>query len=174
MEVLLPPVQLIIFGGGYDVAPVVKAASALGWEVTVTDDCVAHVGPKRFPEASCVVHIPRDNVTQGIHYSDRCAALLMSHNYRYDLAILRQLVSTPLSYIGILGPRKRGEKLMAELSPNEREALQERSYYPVGLDIGAETPEEIALSALAEIMAVFNHRQGAMLRHRQTPIHERG
>ena len=178
VEILQPPIRLVIFGGGYDVAPVVALAKAIGWEVIVTDDCVAHVSPKRFPTANSVCALPREAAVERLNLNEWSAAVLMSHNYKYDLAILRQLLRSPVRYIGILGPRKRGDKMLAELAPEldmltaaERQLLEEKLHSPIGLDIGAETPEEIAVSIVAEVMAAFRSRSGQRLKHRNQPIH---
>ncbi len=176
VEVLQPPIRLLIFGGGYDAVPLVALAKSLGWHVTVTDDCIAHLSPKRFPGADEVRMIPRHDAAAHIVVRPRTAALLMSHSYNYDLAILTQLLKTDLPYIGILGPRKRGEKMFVELAKTGvalSEAQQARIHSPVGLDLGAELPEEIALSIVSEIMAKFNHRAGTFLKDRPVPIHER-
>ncbi|MCU0451552.1 MAG: XdhC family protein [Bernardetiaceae bacterium] len=182
VEVLLPPPQLFIFGGGPDVVPLVAQAKGLGWQVTVTDDCLAHLSPKRFAEADELVAVPRQEAASlvrarlQIGAGGRTAALLMSHSYNYDLAVLRQLLPTPLHYLGVMGPRNRGEKMLAELARQGEtytEAQLARLHYPVGLDLGAETPEEIALAIVAELLASFNDRDGAFLKHRASPIHER-
>ncbi len=100
----------------------------------------------------------------------------MTHNYMQDLEILQHLFSTPVQYLGLLGPRKRTQRLLDDLrkegiEPGE-EQLQ-RLFSPVGLDIGAETAEEIALSILGEIQAVLSARQGGQLRQHKGPIHDR-
>jgi xanthine dehydrogenase accessory factor len=104
------------------------------------------------------------------------AAVLMSHNYRYDLAVLKQLFTTDIRYIGMLGPRKRGEKMLQELAGlglNLSKKQLSRLHNPVGLDIGAETPEEIGLSIIAEVQARFTRRPGGSLKQKSGPIHER-
>jgi xanthine dehydrogenase accessory factor len=182
VEVLLPPPQLFIFGGGPDVVPLVAQAKGLGWQVTVTDDCLAHLSPKRFAQADELVAVPRQEAASLVRArlqagpGGRTAALLMSHSYNYDLAVLRQLLPTPLHYLGVMGPRNRGDKMLAELAQQGEtytEAQLARLHYPVGLDLGAETPEEIALALVAELLASFNGRDGAFLKHRTSPIHER-
>ena len=100
----------------------------------------------------------------------------MTHNYNYDLAVLQQLINTNCKYIGVLGPKKKLYKMIDEL--NEKgivinDDVMQNIYAPVGLDIGAETSEEIALSIIAEIKAVFSRRQGTSLKERTTEIHER-
>ncbi|MFP4095405.1 MAG: XdhC family protein [Cyclobacteriaceae bacterium] len=176
IEVLHPSIELLIFGGGYDAAPVVKLGSALGWQVTVTDDCIAHTGSKRFPGACQVLHAPREGVVQQLEVTPYTYAVLMSHNYEYDMAVLPQLLKTSIRYIGILGPRKRYHKMLNELAMKGQavsETDQARVYSPVGLDLGAETPEEIALSIIAEVQATHRKRTGMPLKDKKGHIHER-
>jgi xanthine/CO dehydrogenase XdhC/CoxF family maturation factor len=176
IEVLHPSINLILFGGGFDAVPIIKIAKELGWHVTVSDDCVAHLSPKRFPEADAVVHADRHAVTTFFSFTRRTAAVLMSHNYKYDLAVLTNLLPTDVSYIGILGPKKRFDKMIDELTIEGRNIPADQIasiYSPVGLDIGAETPEEIALSIVAEIKAHFSGKAGSFLKNKKGPIHER-
>jgi xanthine/CO dehydrogenase XdhC/CoxF family maturation factor len=92
----------------------------------------------------------------------------MTHNFERDTEILRQLLDSPIPYIGLLGPRSRGDELLAEIgAPRDP-----RLHSPIGLDLGAETPEEIALSIVAELQAVFERRSARSLRELATPIHE--
>jgi len=104
------------------------------------------------------------------------AIVLMSHDYKTDKINLPKALKTDALYIGMLGPRERSEKIFNELTDEGtpiNEADMERIYAPAGLDIGALSPEEIALSIIAEIKAVFSKREGGFLRLRQTAIHER-
>ena len=174
LEAMNPAIHLIVFGGGYDAVPVARLAKEIGWQVTVTDDCVAHLAPKRFPEADAVVPINRHEVADTLPVDAYTAALLLSHNYQYDVAVLASLLSTDIRYIGILGPGKRSHKMYEELSGRGIWTARDdtRIYAPVGLNIGAETPDEIALSILAEIQAVFNNRSGGFLRDLDQPIHD--
>jgi xanthine dehydrogenase accessory factor len=100
----------------------------------------------------------------------------MSHNYEYDRDVLRKLLQSPSPYIGILGPRKRFDKMLAEY---KREGIElsvedfDRIHSPIGLDIGAETPDEIALSIVSEIQGKFANRSGGFLKYRKAPIHQR-
>lgn len=176
IERIDPGIELVIFGAGYDVIPVAKLARDLGWQVTVTDDCVAHLAPKRFPVATCVLFADRQAVLDKITITDRTAAVLMSHNFNYDRAVLESLLATDVPYIGMLGPRKRFDKMQDEFAKDGlhfSETTLERVHAPIGLDLGAETPDEIALSILAEIKAFFTKRSGAFLREKSGPIHER-
>ncbi|WPP48607.1 XdhC family protein [Catalinimonas niigatensis] len=176
IEILHPSIELIIFGGGYDAAPVVKLGDALGWQVTVTDDCIAHTGSKRFPGACQVLHAPRENVVDTLSITPYTYTVLMSHNYAYDIAVLPHLLASDVQYIGILGPKKRYLKMLDELSQKGMPVSEEdkqRIHSPVGLDIGAETPDEIALSIISEIQAVHQGRKGGVLKEKQGFIHER-
>jgi xanthine/CO dehydrogenase XdhC/CoxF family maturation factor len=176
LEVMHPGIHLIVFGGGYDAIPVVKLAKEMGLGVTVTDDCIAHLAPVRFPHADTIKQVSRFEVTQHLSFSRHTAALLITHNYAYDLAVLDQLLSTQVPYIGILGPRKRTDKILQEYALAGKsfsiEQL-EKIYSPVGLDIGAETPEEIALSIISELVAFFNKKPAGNLKNKQGFIHER-
>lgn len=173
LEVLQPATHLLVFGGGYDAVPLVNFAKQTGFQVTLTDDCAAHVIPKRFPAADCLLYVPRQNIAQQLIINKYTAAVLISHNYDYDLSVLKQLLPTPIAYIGMIGTKKRSEKMKTELHNDDLKALFEAKVHsPAGLDIGAETPEEIALSVLAEIKAHFNHRNGTFLKLRQTLIHD--
>ncbi len=176
IERIDPGIELVIFGAGYDVVPVAKLARDLGWHVTVTDDCVAHLAPKRFPVATCVLYADRTAVLDKLTITDRTAAVLMSHNFNYDRAVLQALLATPIPYIGMLGPRKRFDKMQAEFEKESlafSEAALSRVHAPIGLDLGAETPDEIALSIIAEVRAFFAKRSGGFLKDIPGPIHER-
>ncbi|CAN5451424.1 XdhC family protein [soil metagenome] len=176
IEFLPPRFHMILFGGGYDAIPVAKLAKEIGWKITVTDDCVVHIAPSRFPAADQVLFSNRDEVVQNLSINDFTAAVLISHNYKYDLAILKSLLKTEIQYIGILGPYKRFVKMQGELE-KEGNKLEERDlkriFSPIGLDIGAETPDEIAFSIISEIQAFFNKRPGSMLKFKEGPIHKR-
>ncbi|MBD2702694.1 XdhC family protein [Spirosoma sp. BT702] len=176
IERIDPGIELIIFGAGYDVIPVAKLARELGWQVTVTDDCIAHLSPKRFPVATCVLYSDRDVVIDKLTITNRTAAVLMSHNFNYDRAVLQALLATETPYIGMLGPGKRFEKMQAEFEKDGltfSEVQLARVHAPIGLDLGAETPDEIALSIVAEIKAFFAKGRGGFLKHKPGPIHER-
>lgn len=176
IERIDPGIELVIFGAGYDVVPVAKLARELGWQVTVTDDCIAHLSPKRFPVATCVLYADRQAVLDQITITNRTAAVLMSHNFNYDRAVLQSLLATDIPYIGMLGPRKRFDKMQDEFRKDGLQFTEEslnRVHAPIGLDIGAETPDEIALSMMAEIKAFFTKGSGGFLKDKSGPIHER-
>jgi xanthine/CO dehydrogenase XdhC/CoxF family maturation factor len=176
IERIDPGIELVIFGAGYDVVPVAKLARDLGWQVTVTDDCIAHLSPKRFPVATCVLYADRQAVLDQLTITNRTAAVLMSHNFNYDKAVLQALLTSDVPYIGMLGPRKRFDKMQVEFEKDGlffSEPSLNRVHAPIGLDLGAETPDEIALSIMAEIKAFFTKGTGGFLKEKTGPIHER-
>ncbi|MBX2841476.1 MAG: XdhC family protein [Flammeovirgaceae bacterium] len=176
IEALIPSIQLVIFGGGYDAAPLAQFGSSVGWNVVVTDNCIAHLAPKRFPTAKDIVASEPSGLLQKIKFNSLTAVVLMSHDYNKDSAVLKAILPAEVPYIGILGPKKRGDKMLERMNEEGIELndkLLETIHNPVGLDIGAETPEEIAISIIAEIQAKFANRKGGMLKNREGFIHER-
>ena len=177
IEFAAPPQPLVIFGGGQDVIPLVRLAKTLGWHVTVVESRPAFALLERFPGADRVINAPASD-TLPLVLAPRAAVLLMNHRYGEDLALLRGLLSRPAPprYVGVLGPRTRAEKMLAEISPSPDAPpfiWPAFLHAPVGLDIGSDAPETIALSILAEIQAVLSNRDGGKLRHRSGPINER-
>ncbi len=175
IEFVPPPVSLIVIGGGNDAIPVVNIASELGWDVTVVDGRATHARSARF-EAACQVMVSKpESVLERISIDPHTVFVLMTHNYQYDLAMLRAMLPLDLTYLGLLGPRKKLNRMLSELRDQGMEIddeMLDKVYGPVGLDIGAETPEEIALSVIAEIKAILSNRQGSSLRDKTGPIHE--
>jgi xanthine/CO dehydrogenase XdhC/CoxF family maturation factor len=166
----------MIFGGGFDARPVSQLAKSLGWEVTVTDECVAHIAPVFFPTADKLSLCHRDFVDRAFNITPFTACVLMSHNYEYDRDVLKKLLSSPAPYIGILGPRKRFDKMVDEFARQGTYLSSDdlhRIHSPIGLDIGAEAPDEIALSIISEIQGKFANRSGGFLKYRKAPIHQR-
>ncbi len=177
IEVIQPPLPLIIFGAGHDAIPVARFAKELGWNVTVVDTRQALATQNRFADADAIVLSHPENISNYITVSDRTVAVVMTHNYLHDLELLKILLPSPVCYLGILGPKSRTERLLEELrqigTHLSREQLH-RLYAPIGLDIGADTPEAIALSIIAGIQAVVTGRLGNQLRERKGSIHEQG
>lgn len=174
VEAVTPPLPLVICGAGHDAGPLVRMAHQLGWRVTVVDSRPAFAVRDRFPEADEVVLARDDEVVRVVPVDSHTCVVVMTHNFLHDVALLRGLLSTPARYIGLLGPRARTERLLAELETSGvrvDDAQRARLYAPVGIDIGAESPEEIALSILAEIQAVRAGRPVPSLRDRPGPIH---
>lgn len=176
IELIQPSVSLIVFGGGFDARPVSQLAKSLGWEVVVTDECVAHIAPAFFPDADKLSLCQREYIERDFTITPYTACVLMSHNYEYDRDVLRKLIKTETPYIGILGPRKRFEKMQEEFNKAGAHLTSEdyhRIHSPIGIDIGAETPDEIAVSIIAEIQGKFAGRSGGYLKYRTGPIHQR-
>ncbi|RZM29959.1 MAG: XdhC/CoxI family protein [Pedobacter sp.] len=175
IEVVQPPIALIICGAGNDAIPLVAIANILGWEVTIMDGRQTHATVLRFPNAQSVLVSRSERVLDHIKFDNRTAWVLMTHNYNYDLDVLRQLAQTSCSYIGILGPKKKLHRMFDDLTAKGLtipEQLKSKIYSPVGLDIGAETAEEIALSIAAEIKAVIYGKTALALRDKQASIHD--
>jgi len=172
-DFVIPPVSLIIAGAGNDVIPVVKMADILGWQAIVLDGRPSHATCHRFPEATRVVVADALHALAGLPLDDRTAVLLMTHNYQYDLALLEQLIDSDVPYIGILGPKSKTKRLMDDL-PEEKQlpSWLRKVYGPAGLDLGAETSDEIALSIVSEVKAVLAGKNGSPLRLKNAPIHQ--
>ncbi len=176
VELIQPTVSLIIFGGGFDARPVSQLAKSLGWEVMVTDECVAHIAPIFFPDADKLSLCHREFIERDFNITPYTACVLMSHNYEYDRDVLKKLIKTESPYIGILGPRKRFGKMVKEFLEQAIDLAKEdfhRIHSPIGLDIGAETPDEIAVSIIAEIQSKFSNRSGGFLKYQSGSIHQR-
>jgi xanthine dehydrogenase accessory factor len=173
VELLKPPVQLLVFGAGNDAIPVAQLAGILGWETTIIDGRSNYATATRFPSVNRLVVARPDTALESLELDDWTVAVLMTHNYNYDLAILKQLLNIEIKYIGALGPRKKLERMLDELREEHLEIAPEKLntvFGPTGLDIGSETPEEIALSIISEIKAVLSNREGTSLRFK-TPEH---
>jgi xanthine/CO dehydrogenase XdhC/CoxF family maturation factor len=175
-ERIEPAPRLTLCGGGADAIPVVGFAAQLGWSVSVLEHRSAFADAARFPGAEACVLIPDGRVAKALEATAPDAVVVMSHHFERDLDYLAAALSTPVSYIGILGPRARSERLLAELTARGlgvQAAARARVHAPIGLDLGADTPEEIAFAIVAEVLAVWRGRRGASLRERRGPIHTR-
>jgi xanthine/CO dehydrogenase XdhC/CoxF family maturation factor len=172
IEKLIPPVKLLVFGAGYDALPVVKIAKQLGWAVSIIDHRQSFASKKRFPEADEILIIRPENLDLQIFQEENLAVVIMTHNYEHDKIILEKALQSDCFYIGMLGSRKRIEKLLSETDFLAK-ADKSKLYSPIGLDLGADTPETIALSIIAEIQAVLKERNGTSLRNQIRSIYER-
>jgi xanthine/CO dehydrogenase XdhC/CoxF family maturation factor len=159
LPLALPP-RLLLLGAGPDAAPVVEFAARLHFRVTLADHRPAYVERARFPSAHRVDLVIPDDLAKHIDLTRIDAAVVMSHHVPSDLLYLRALALSPVPYIGLLGPRRRRDRLLAELS-EVASALQPRLHAPVGLALGGETPEAIALSIVAEVQAVLSEAKHA-------------
>ena len=175
IEVVWPPVPLVIFGAGDDAVPLARLAKEIGWRVTVVDSRSGYATSERFPSADTIVVGRPESASQRVQVDERTVAVVMTHNYAHDMELLKMLLLSPVRYLGILGARNRTAAMLRALHEKEPGLLEhelERVYSPIGLDIGAETPEEIALAILAEIKAVTTGRPARFLRDRKAPIHD--
>lgn len=174
-ETIAPPVKLLIFGAGADAVPLVNAAFSLGWQIAVYDHRSAFLTEERFAEAEELIMTIRDE-SPNVIADNRTAIVIMNHNYDRDRAVLPSALRSSAFYIGALGPKKRTSQILDELVQTgtaftEHVLAHLRS--PAGLDIGADTPEAIAISIIAEIQSVLRHRTGGPLRDRAAPIYDR-
>jgi xanthine/CO dehydrogenase XdhC/CoxF family maturation factor len=175
IEYYQPPVLLIIVGAGNDALPLTAIAHIVGWKVTIVDGRNSHATLQRFSQADrLLVGKPNELIDQLV-FDERTAAVLMTHNYNYDIEMLGLLSDKPLSYIGLLGPASKRDRMFSELERNgivlSEESFQ-KIYGPTGLDLGAEAAEEIALSIVSEIMVVMLQKDPIHLRQKQTAIHQ--
>lgn len=172
IEILLPEIHMVLMGHQYDIYPLARITKEVGWRVTMVSNPLK-VNSKLLNTVDAVFGYDKLHDIQIDQYT---AIVLMSHDYKTDKANLPQALLTEAFYIGMLGPRVRSEKIFAELN-KEAAPLSDkdmgRIHAPAGLDIGAISPEEIALSIIAEIKTVFSKREGRFLKLRHAPIHER-
>lgn len=174
IEYLVPTVHLVIAGAGNDAQPLVEIAHVLGWEITVIDGRASHVNASRFPKATQLLVSPAHEIATNLNIDPWTVFVLMTHNYAYDLTLLKDLMHTSTRYIGSLGPKIKLLRMfddMQEAGITITESQRRTIYGPVGLDIGAETSEEIAIAIVAEIKAVLNSRPATSLKFLKTKIH---
>ena len=165
IQKVLPPRQLLLLGAGPDSVPLATMATQLRWQVTIADHRPANLDSTRFPPQTQLVEVNPDNIVQELHIEHFDSMVLMTHSYDYDLRYLRALADTAVPFIGLLGPSHRRDRLYKDLGELS-EKIQSRSHGPVGVDIGAKTPEEIALSILAELQAVYADKAARFLDER--------
>ena len=177
IEYLRPPVSLVVVGAGNDAIPMMQIAETLGWDVRIVDGRNTHARPERFVAACQVLVSKPETVLKQIPIDDRTVFVMMTHNYNYDKAMLKALLHTEVPYIGMLGPKKKLHRMLDDMQQDgfiPDKAMMSRVYGPSGLEMDAETPEEIALSIIAEIQAVLGNKAGGMLRDKTDVIHSRG
>lgn len=175
LDFVAPPPALTIFGAGDDAQPLARLAGELGWHITVADPRAAFATAARFPAVSALVVGRADELVARVAPHPDGLAVVMTHHYVHDVPILRDLLARPLTYLGLLGPKKRAEKILTDLEKSGAAispAQRNRLHAPVGLDLGADSPEQVALSILAEMQAALGGRDARPLRERTRPIHE--
>jgi xanthine dehydrogenase accessory factor len=165
-DVHIPPPHICIFGAGHDAIPVAQLSHQLGFRTTIIDGRPAFNTKERFPHAKRVINHPKyyesiQDITPNSY------VIVMNHHLDRDIETLKYVLKSNVQYVGVLGPRKRRDKMLAileEANVTFSNTDLEKMHSPVGLDIGAVTPEEIALSILAEIVAIQKGHTGASLK----------
>jgi xanthine/CO dehydrogenase XdhC/CoxF family maturation factor len=173
LDNVAPPTRLLIFGAGDDAQPLARLAAELGWRVEIRDPRPTFATSVRFPTAEDVI-VAQPETATSVTLDAWSVAVIMTHRYAFDVALLKALLPRALNYLGLLGPKKRAERILAELADGGLMITDEaraRLHAPVGLDLGGDTPETVALSILAEIQATLAHREARPLRERTRPIH---
>jgi xanthine/CO dehydrogenase XdhC/CoxF family maturation factor len=170
----MPPCfKLMIFGTEHDAVHLCTLAQFNGWEVTIVSGPLESKSIKNFPGATAFYSTSPDNLELN-SIDNETAIVLMSHNFANDLKYLIELKHSTPAYLGILGPSKRREKLLSqflEYSPDIEESFVENIHGPAGLNIGAETPQEIAISILSEILSVIRKQEPISLNKKTSSIH---
>ncbi len=165
IEAFVPPPRLLVCGAGDDAIPLAKIAHATGFRVTVTDRRPGLLTAERFGDGVLLQLGPPGEVASVTAVDAETFAVVMTHHYADDRAYLAALQVTAAAYIGMLGPRQRTERMLTAVDADPR------VHAPAGLDIGTDGAEQVALSIIAEIMAVHAGRPARPLRERRMPIH---
>ncbi|NOU15348.1 MAG: XdhC family protein [Methylococcaceae bacterium] len=166
---LQPPLHLLIAGAGTDAIPLLQSAKLLGWRVTIVDQRPGHIKRERFPQVDRLLNLTPEEMSQQLELNQFSALVLMTHNIEYDARYLKAIVNSRIPFIGLLGPSHRKDRLLQSLGDEEAQKIINRVFGPIGLDIGAENPEEIALSIMAGIHAELNGRTGQQLGIKASP-----
>ncbi|NKB23018.1 MAG: hypothetical protein GKR87_01185 [Kiritimatiellae bacterium] len=169
-EILTPPPSLIVCGAGNDAVPLVHYATDAGFRVFVVDHRSSNLTPDRFPDAVKWVHRHPEEGVDGLPVDANSYVVLKGHTFVHDNEWLHQFLSTDVRYIGLLGPRLRQEKILENIKENEKSKI----YGPIGLDLGGEGHEQVALSIVSEILTIWAGRIPQHLRDRKKSIHDLG
>ncbi|WCK52347.1 XdhC family protein [Aneurinibacillus sp. Ricciae_BoGa-3] len=167
--------RLLIFGAGHDVVPVVELASRAGFDVTVVDQRSVFLNNDRFPRAENFIHAHPEEYDTKINLFTNDYALFMSHRIDIDAQAFQYCSQYPLKYFGFLGPKRRAQKIIKEMIQIDEvtlNSIQNRIFAPIGLDLGAETAEEVAHSIVSELLAIKNGRNPIFLREKEGNIHD--
>ena len=171
VDVMLPPPRLVVVSAGQDARVLARLASDVGFRVVVVDRRPGLLVREQFPDAVRLLHSSAAELNERLVLDEACFAVVMTHDFGDDTEYLRALLQTPARYLGILGPRQRTERILARIGSDASADDNARIYGPVGLDIGTDGAEQVAVAVLAEILAVKSGRRLASLRDRQAPIH---
>ena len=166
-ELLVPPPRLLICGAGDDARPLAALADGVGFRVAVVDHRTGYLTAGRFPAARALLLLRPDEESAELPAGGEVYAVVMTHSLRRDTEWVRRLLAAGLPYVGILGPRGRTERIVADAGGGDRE----RVFGPVGLDLGADGPEQVAVSIVAELLAVSSGRTPGHLRQRAMAVH---
>ena len=165
---------MVIVGCEHDAVQLCKYASTTGWEVIIVAPIDELKSIDDFPGASSYFEI-NEKEFSALTFDSQTAVIMMSHSYVKDLKYLSELVEKEISYIGLLGPSKRREKLLHDLLEKNdliSDDFFDKIHGPAGINIGAETPQEIAISILAEILSVIRNQKPISLKDKQIGIHQ--
>jgi xanthine/CO dehydrogenase XdhC/CoxF family maturation factor len=166
-EVLRPPPQLVVFGAGDDALPLVRYAADAGFRVAVVDHRPAFLSPERLPDGIRGLALRAEDGLGPLSLGPDAFAVVKTHSLAHDREWMRRLLGTEVAYIGVLGPRTRVEELLVAVGAEG----DGRVFGPVGLDLGADGPEQVAVSVVAELLAVRSGRAPGHLRARKGAIH---
>jgi xanthine dehydrogenase accessory factor len=169
VDVYVPPPQLVIISAGNDARPLARFAAEAGFRVTVVDHRPGLLLADRFPADARLVDSGSVELAERVACDKNSYAVVMTHNFSDDEQYLRALVGTPIPYIGILGPRQRTDRLIRNVSAIAAFDVN-RVYGPVGLDVGTDGAEQVALAIVAEMLAVRGGRRPRSLRERVAAI----
>lgn len=161
LESIEPPQRLVIFGAGEDARPLARMARLLGWRVTVADGRAWMAQPTRFPETEQIVALDTTRNLDSLRLTNRDAVAVLTHSFEQDRDLMPQLLPLELRYLGLLGPRHRSQLLLTQVADRLGWSFEEclrRVHTPVGLNLGGDSPEAIALAIVAEIQSVLHGR----------------
>jgi xanthine/CO dehydrogenase XdhC/CoxF family maturation factor len=170
IDVFTPPPQLLVVSAGDDAQHLARFACDVGFRVVVVDKRPALLVPGRFPDGVRLIESTAADLADRIALAEESYAVIMTHSYADDRDYLRELLQMATPYVGLLGPRQRTDRIIRELSA-DAPIDESRIYGPVGLDIGTDGAEQVALAVIAEILAVRSGRRPSSLRERPNPIH---
>jgi xanthine/CO dehydrogenase XdhC/CoxF family maturation factor len=170
VDVLRPPPTLLILSAGEDARHLARFAGDVGFRVIVADHRPAFLDASRFSRGTTLLTVRPDEIATHVHIDDETYVVSMHHNFADDRDSLKSVLQTATPYIGMLGPRQRTERMIAAIGGvGARDDA--RIYGPVGLDIGTDGAEQVALAVIAELLAVRSGRRPRSLRERTVPIH---
>jgi xanthine/CO dehydrogenase XdhC/CoxF family maturation factor len=167
VDVLIPPPRLVVVGAGDDAIPLVRLALEVGFRVAVADRRPGLLVPGRFPAAARLVETDSAALATAVPLDSDTSVVIMTHHFIDDRDYLAAVLPAPVPYIGVLGPRARTERILGVLGVDD----DPRLYAPVGLDIGTDGAEQVAIAVVAELLMVRSGRPAHSLRERRAPIH---